>query len=42
MENQKKFRPDTKLRLMDQVRQVLRHHYYAYGGRYKASDNSQA
>ena len=30
MENSKKFRPDTKLRLMDQVRQVLRYHHYAY------------
>ena len=26
----KKFRPDPKLRLMDQVRQVLRYHHYAY------------
>ena len=30
MENSKKFRPDPKLRLMDQVRQVLRYHHYAY------------
>ena len=30
MENSKKFRPDTKLRLMDQVRQALRYHHYAY------------
>ena len=30
MENLKKFRPDSKLRLMDQVRQVLRYHHYAY------------
>ena len=30
MENSKKIRPETKLRLMDQVRQVLRHHHYAY------------
>ena len=30
MENSKKFRPDPKLRLMDQIRQVLRYHHYAY------------
>ena len=30
MENSKKSRPDPKLRLMDQVRQVLRYHHYAY------------
>ncbi len=30
MEISKKFRPDPKLRLMDQVRQVLRNHHYAY------------
>jgi hypothetical protein len=30
MENSIKFRPDPKLRLMDQVRQVLRYHHYAY------------
>lgn len=30
MENGSKFRPDPKLRLMDQVRQVLRYHHYAY------------
>jgi hypothetical protein len=30
MENSKKFRPDTKLRLMDQIRQVLRYYHYAY------------
>ncbi len=30
MENSKKFRPDPDLRLMDQVRQVLRYHHYAY------------
>ena len=30
MENSKKFRPDPKLRLMEQVRQVLRYHHYAY------------
>ncbi len=29
MENSKKFRPDPKLRLMDQARQVLRYHHYA-------------
>ena len=30
MENYPKFRPDSNLRLMDQVRQVLRYHHYAY------------
>ncbi len=32
MENHKppKFKPDPKLKLMDQVRQVLRYHHYAY------------
>lgn len=32
MENNgiKKFIPDPKLKLMDQVRQVLRYHHYAY------------
>ena len=30
MEKSKKSRPDPKLRLMDQVRQVLRYHHYAY------------
>ncbi len=30
MENSKIFRPDPDLRLMDQVRQVLRYHHYAY------------
>lgn len=30
METSKKFRPDPKLPLMDQVRQVLRYHHYAY------------
>ncbi|MBE9545978.1 MAG: tyrosine-type recombinase/integrase [Proteobacteria bacterium] len=30
MENKQKFRPDTHLRLMDQVRQVMRYHHYAY------------
>ena len=30
MENKQKFRPDPKLKLMDQVRQVLKYHHYAY------------
>ena len=30
MENKRKFRPDPDLKLMDQVRQVLRYHHYAY------------
>jgi len=30
MEPNKKFKPDPKLKLMDQVRQVLRYHHYAY------------
>jgi integron integrase len=30
MENKQKFRPDPQLRLMDQVRQVMRYHHYAY------------
>ena len=30
MENKRKFRPDPRLKLMDQVRQVLRYHHYAY------------
>ena len=30
MKNKKKFKPDTKLKLMDQVKQVLRDHHYAY------------
>ncbi len=30
MDNQAKFRPDPKLKLMDQVRQVLRYHHYSY------------
>ena len=30
MENKKTFRPDPDLKLMDQVRQVLRYHHYAY------------
>jgi len=42
MENQKKFRPDAKLRFMDPVRQILRCHYYAYGGTYITSDNFPA
>ena len=25
-----KFKPDPKLKLMDQIRQVLRYHHYAY------------
>ena len=25
-----KFKPDPKLKLMEQVRQMLRYHYYAY------------
>lgn len=29
MENKRKFTPDPKLRLMDQVRQVLRYHHYS-------------
>ncbi len=29
MEKQAKFKPDPSLRLMDQVRQVLRYHHYA-------------
>jgi integrase len=29
-ENQPKFRPNPKLRLMNQGREVLRHHHYAY------------
>jgi integrase len=28
--NKSKFRPDSTLKLMDQVRQVLRYHHYAY------------
>ena len=28
--SQSKFKPDPKLKLMDQVRQVLRYHHYAY------------
>lgn len=30
MENKAKFKPDPNLRLMDQVRQVLRYHHYSY------------
>ena len=30
MTNQKKFRPDANLKLMDQVKQVLRYHHYSY------------
>ncbi len=30
MENKRKFRPDPDLKLMDQIRQVLRYHHYAY------------
>ena len=30
MENKKKFKPDSKLKLMDQVKQVMRYHHYAY------------
>ena len=30
MENNNKFRPDPRLKLMDQVRQVLRYHHYAF------------
>ena len=30
MENKSKFRPDPDLKLMDQVREVLRYHHYAY------------
>lgn len=30
MENKPKFRPNPKLKLMDQVREVLRYHHYAY------------
>lgn len=30
MESNRKFKPDTKLKLMDQVSQVLRYHHYAY------------
>ena len=30
MESKKKFRPDKRLKLVDQVRQVMRYHHYAY------------
>jgi integron integrase len=30
MESQLKFKPDPKLKLMDQLREVLRYHHYAY------------
>ena len=30
MEGKKKFKPDPSLKLMDQVREVLRYHHYAY------------
>ena len=30
MNSKSKFRPNPKLKLMDQVRQVLRYHHYAY------------
>lgn len=30
MENKPKFKPDPKLKLMDQVRQVLRYHHYVW------------
>ncbi len=30
MTSENKFRPDPKLKLMDQVREVLRYHHYAY------------
>ena len=30
MENKPKFKPNPDLRLMDQVRQVLRYHHYSY------------
>ena len=30
MENKPTFKPDPKLKLMEQVRQVLRYHHYAY------------
>jgi hypothetical protein len=30
MENKPKFKPDPKLKLMEQVCQVLRYHHYAY------------
>jgi len=30
MQNKRRFRPDPKTKLMDQVKKVLRYHYYAY------------
>ena len=30
MENEKKFKPDPKLKLLEQVKQVLRYHHYSY------------
>ena len=30
MESKPKFKPDSRLKLMDQVRQVLRYHHYSY------------
>ena len=30
MENKPKFHPNPKLKLMDQAREVLRYHHYAY------------
>ena len=30
MENKPKFKPNPKLKLMDEVRQVLRYHHYSY------------
>ena len=30
MENKRKFRPDSGIKLMGQVRQVLRYHHYSY------------
>jgi hypothetical protein len=30
MESKPKFKPDSRLKLMDQVRQVLRYYHYAY------------
>ena len=30
MESKKKFKPDRRLKLMDQVKQVMRYHHYAY------------
>ena len=30
MENDKRFKPNPKLKLMDQVREVLKYYHYAY------------